>query len=82
MLQSIGPPNWPLHLLMDKAYEGDETRQLALDLGFIPLSRQKAIALNHGNTIRKCTNVETKWSDYSEDLKASAASSRDSTNWM
>jgi transposase len=28
---------WPLHLLMDRAYEGDETRQLALDLGFIPV---------------------------------------------
>lgn len=27
----------PLHLLMDKAYEGDETRQLALELGFIPV---------------------------------------------
>ena len=25
------------HLLMDCAYEGDETRQLALDLGFIPV---------------------------------------------
>ncbi len=24
-------------LLMDKAYEGNETRQLALDLGFIPV---------------------------------------------
>lgn len=26
-----------MHLLMDKAYEGDETRQLALELGFIPV---------------------------------------------
>jgi len=25
------------HLLMDRAYEGDETRQLALDLGFYPV---------------------------------------------
>ncbi len=25
------------HLLMDRAYEGNETRQLALDLGFIPV---------------------------------------------
>ena len=25
-----------MHLLMDRAYEGDNTRQLALDLGFIP----------------------------------------------
>jgi len=29
------PPN--CHLIMDRAYEGDETRQLALDLGFTPV---------------------------------------------
>ena len=27
---------------MDKAYEGDETRQLALDLGFIPVVPPKS----------------------------------------
>ena len=37
MLKRLGPPNRPLHLLMDRAYEGNETRQLALDLGFIPV---------------------------------------------
>lgn len=26
-----------MHLLMDRAYEGNETRQLALDLGFMPV---------------------------------------------
>jgi len=26
-----------MHLLMDRAYEGDATRQLALDLGFTPV---------------------------------------------
>jgi len=26
-----------MHLIMDKAYEGNETRQLALDFGFIPV---------------------------------------------
>ena len=36
LLQGLGPPNLPLHFIMDKAYEGDETRQLALDLGFMP----------------------------------------------
>lgn len=34
LLERFGPPNRPLHLLMDKAYEGNESRQLALDLGF------------------------------------------------
>jgi transposase len=27
----------PVHLLMDRAYEGDETRQLAVDLGYVPV---------------------------------------------
>lgn len=37
LLQNLGRPNRPFHLLMDRAYEGNETRQLALDLGFIPV---------------------------------------------
>ena len=35
LLKRLGPPNRPLHLRMDRGYEGNETRQLALDLGFI-----------------------------------------------
>ena len=37
LLSRLGPSDRPLHLLMDRAYEGNETRQLALDLGFIPV---------------------------------------------
>jgi transposase len=37
LLRRLGPPSRPVHLLMDRAYEGNETRQLALDLGFIPV---------------------------------------------
>ena len=37
LLKRLVAPNRPLHLLMDRAYEGNETRQLALDLGFIPV---------------------------------------------
>ncbi|WP_155248086.1 IS5 family transposase [Variovorax paradoxus] len=37
LLSSLGAPDRPVHLLMDRAYEGNETRQLALDLGFIPV---------------------------------------------
>jgi hypothetical protein len=32
----IGAWPAPLHLMMDRAYEDNETRQLALDFGFIP----------------------------------------------
>jgi transposase len=34
-LGSIGPLPEPLHLIMDRAYEDNETRQLALDFGWI-----------------------------------------------
>ena len=37
LLKRLGAPSRPVHLLMDRAYEGNETRQLALDLGFIPV---------------------------------------------
>ena len=37
LLSRLGAPNRPLHLLTDRAYEGNETRGFALDLGFIPV---------------------------------------------
>jgi transposase len=37
LLQRLGPQSTPVHLVMDRAYEGNETRQLALDLGFTPV---------------------------------------------
>lgn len=42
MLERLERPSKPIHLLMDRAYEGDETRQLALDLGFIPVVPPKS----------------------------------------
>jgi len=42
LLSKLGAPKWPIHLLMDRAYEGNETRQLALDLGFIPVVPPKS----------------------------------------
>jgi len=46
LLQNMGRPNRPLHLMMDRAYEGDETRQLALDLGYTPVVPPKSNRLN------------------------------------
>ena len=41
-MQELGA-NWDgLPLLMDRAYEGDETRQLVLDLGMIPVVPPKS----------------------------------------
>jgi hypothetical protein len=42
-VRRLGTLNRPLHLLMDRAYEGNETRQLALELGFILSSRHCAL---------------------------------------
>ena len=33
----LGPVARPTYLMMDRAYEGDETRQWALDLGYLPV---------------------------------------------
>lgn len=37
LLQRFGKRPGPLPLLMDRAYEGDETRQLAVELGYVPV---------------------------------------------
>jgi transposase len=42
LIAGLGKPDWPIHLLMDRAYEGHETRQLALDLGFVPVVPPKS----------------------------------------
>ena len=42
LLEALGPMPEGLPLLMDRAYEGDETRQLALDLGMIPVVPPKS----------------------------------------
>ena len=42
LLQKLGPIDHPLYLLMDRAYEGDETRALAVKLGYIPVVPPKS----------------------------------------
>jgi transposase len=42
LLEELGPMPEGLALLMDRAYEGDETRQLVLDLGMIPVVPPKS----------------------------------------
>jgi len=37
LLHRLGRMPRPIHRLMDRAYEGDETRQLAVDLGYVPV---------------------------------------------
>ena len=42
LLEKLGPAQRPTHLLMDRAYEGDETRTLAIDLGYDPVVPPKS----------------------------------------
>src|SRR2546430_12850618 len=37
LLRKMGAASEPTYILMDRAYEGDETRQLTLELGFTPV---------------------------------------------
>jgi transposase len=43
LLRSIRELPIGCHLIMDRAYEGNETRQLALDFGFIPVVPPKCM---------------------------------------
>jgi transposase len=42
LLRDLGPMPEGLPMLMDRAYEGDETRQLVLSLGMIPVVPPKS----------------------------------------
>jgi transposase len=46
LLKKLGPMPEGLPMLMDKAYEGDKTRQLVLDLGMIPVVSPKSNRLD------------------------------------
>jgi len=46
LLEDLGPMPECLRLLMDRAYEGNETRQLVLDLGMIPVVPPKSNRLH------------------------------------
>jgi hypothetical protein len=46
LLEQLGPMPEGLPLLMDRAYEGNETRQLVLDLGMIPVVPPKSNRLH------------------------------------
>ena len=42
LLQKLNPTDHPLYLLMNRAYEGDETRALAAELGHIAVVPPKS----------------------------------------
>ena len=46
LLQQLGPVDHSVYLLMDRAYEGDETRALAMELGYTPVVPPKSNRTN------------------------------------
>ena len=62
LLGGIGPLHAPLHLIMDQAYEDNETRQLALNFAFIPVVPPKSNRLEPWEydkaTYRKRNDIE------------------------
>jgi hypothetical protein len=80
LLEELGPMPEGLPLLMDRAYEGNETRQLVLDLGMIPVVPPKSNRLHRGTMITHSIRSATRSSGYSAGSKDSAASSHASKN--
>ena len=66
---------------MDRAYEGDETRALAMELGYIPVVHQKATAKILGNTISSYTNSAIRSKDFSAASNAFAVFLPAMINW-
>src|SRR4051794_7276411 len=81
LLEQLGPTPEGLPLLMDRAYKGDETPPLVLDLGLLPVVPPKSNPLQPWSTIAHFSRSATRSNDYSAGSKDSAASSPCSKNW-
>jgi len=55
LLQQLCLVDYPVHLLMDRAYEGDETRALVVELGYIPVVPPKSNRKILGTMTKSCT---------------------------
>ena len=80
LLRELGAAKWPIHLLMDRAYEGDETRQLALDLNFIPVVPPKSNRVNAWQYDRAMYKRRNEIERLFRRLKGFRRFSRDSKN--
>src|SRR5689334_21153915 len=82
LLRKLGEAKWPIHLIMDRAYEGDETRQLRSNSILFPWFRLRTIESTPGSTTAPCTSGATRLSDCFVAPKAFAVSFRGSKNLM
>ena len=62
LLRQLGPVDHSIYLLMDWAYEGDETRALAEELGYMPIVPPKSNRKNPWSydkqLYKQCNQVE------------------------
>ena len=79
---ALGTARRPLALVMDRAYQGDETRQLALDLGFTPVVPPVATRVDPWEYDRELYKRRNEIERLFRRLKAIAGSSRALTSWM
>ncbi len=80
LLAAGGPVPEGCLLIMDSAYEGDETLRLARQLGYVPVVPPNPNRASRGNTIAQPTVGVTKSSGFSADSRLIAAFSAASTN--
>lgn len=64
-------------IIMDRAYEGDETRQPVRSLGSGPAVPPRAAAPGHGSTISRCAKNATRLKGFSEGQKGLGGSFQD-----
>ena len=55
-MRRLGSVDHPVYLLMNRAYEGDETGALAVELGYIPVAPPKSNRKNPWDYASNCTN--------------------------
>ena len=75
-------PFEPVALIMDRAYEGDETRELATRLGYVPIVPPKETRVNPWEYDRALYRRRTKSSGFSDGSRAFVASSHASKSSM
>jgi hypothetical protein len=61
LLLDLGPLPVEVPLVMDRAYEGDETRHLVMELNMIPVVPPKSNEKTLGAMTVHCTRNGMKW---------------------
>ena len=82
LLRQLGPTDQPVYLLMDRAYEGDETRALAVEFGYISVVAPKRNRKILGTMISNCTNSAISLKGFFAASNGFAVFSLAMINWM